>query len=92
MNKANFNPILIHALTNLPMEEISDSPSLSDLPGDLATLVAQNKDRVPRAFPKNEFVFVCKSCGKRGRYDVGHISINLVEFEKKKNRPIVESN
>lgn len=70
------------------MEEISASPSLSDLPGRLALLIAQNENQVPRAFPKNEFIFVCKHCGKRGRYDAGHISIKLEEFNKNKGKGI----
>lgn len=70
------------------MEEISTSPSLSDLPGKLAPLIAKNENQVPRAFPKNEFIFVCKHCRKRGKYDAGHISINLEEFDKNRGKGI----
>lgn len=90
MDNVNFNPLLVHALTNISMEEISTSPSLSDLPGRLAPLIAQKKQQVPRAFPKNEFTFVCKHCKKRGRYDAGHISINLEEFTNNKGKGIEE--
>lgn len=88
MSNKNFNPLLVHAITNRPLEEIAASPSISDLPGDLARLVTRHIDQAPRVFPKNELIFICKSCKKRGRYDMGHVSIDIDSFEKNRDMPI----
>ncbi|WP_153721087.1 tetratricopeptide repeat protein [Sporosarcina cascadiensis] len=77
MSKLHFNPLLIQAMSDQPSHVIKECPSLSDLPGKLPKQIIQNVSQVPRKFPKNDVVFVCKICKKRGRYDAGHISINL---------------
>lgn len=88
MTHSNFNPLLIHALTLRPLEDIPVSPSLTDLPSELARLVAANLDEVPRVFPKNNMFFVCKSCKRRARYDMGHTSINMDKYMKGENKNI----
>lgn len=60
------------------------------LPGRLATVISNNTELVSRAYPKNEFFFVCKNCGKRGKYDVGHITINLESYSKDKRNDVTE--
>ncbi|WP_162805726.1 type IV pilus biogenesis/stability protein PilW [Sporosarcina sp. PTS2304] len=75
-------------MTNRSIEEIPASPSLADLPGDLVRLVASHIDQVPRRFPKNEFILICKNCRKRGRYDIGHIMLDVDSFHKNKSKNI----
>lgn len=88
MSNTNFSPLLIHALTNTPLEEISASPSITALPGELARLVAKRLDDTPIIFLENEIFFICKACKRRGKYDMGHVSIDLDEYQKHKDMPI----
>lgn len=90
MNKLNFNPSLIHAMIGKSCEDIHNSPSVSALPGTLPARIVQNSADIPRKYPKNEFVFVCKQCGKRGRYDVGHISIDLQGYRRGDGKSITD--
>lgn len=81
MSNTNFNPLLIHALTNTPLEDIPTSPSLKNLPGELALLVAKHIEDAPIIFPENKMTFVCKVCKKRGKYDMGNVSIDLNKYK-----------
>jgi len=82
MTKLNFNPVLLSVLTKRDLEDISSTPSVSDLPGRYVQLVSENSKNVPRAFPQNAQMLRCGNCKKKSRYDVGHITVNLNDFQK----------
>lgn len=88
MTKLNVNPLLLTALTKRCLEDISPTPSVSDLPGRYVQVVCENNKSAPRAFPKNTQMLRCGNCKKKARYDVGHISINVNAFQKDKTKDL----
>lgn len=76
---AQINPLLIRQLTNKDIAKIPTSPSLSWLPGKYARLVNKNKKNIKRYFKENPFMLTCKSCGRKGKYDVSLMMINTEE-------------
>ena len=78
---AQINPLLIQQLTNKNIAEIPPSPSLSWLPGKYGRLVNKNKENIKRHFKGNFFTLTCRSCGRKGKYDVGLMLINPEEME-----------
>jgi len=88
MSKLNFNPLLLSALTNRCLDDISPTPSVSDLPGRYVQVVCENNKSAPRAFPKNTQMLRCGNCKKKAIYDVGHISININAFQRDKTKDL----
>jgi len=82
MANTNFNPRLIHALTQKSLDDIPVSPSLSDLPGAYVQAVSKNIQDASRAYPKNDTMLICGNCGKKAKYDIGHVSINMSAYKK----------
>lgn len=76
MPGAQINPLLIQQLTNKNLKEIPESPTMSWLPGKYARLINRQKDSIQRHFPEHYFMIKCKSCGRKGKYDVGLMVIN----------------
>ena|SRR5690625_1293906 len=76
LSGAQINPILIQQLTGKAITEIPESPTLSWIPGNYASLINRHKDKIERRFGENSFMIKCKSCGRKGKYDVGLMNIN----------------
>lgn len=88
MTKSNFNPLLLSALTKKDLKDISPIPSVSDLPGRYIQVVSKNAKIAPRAFRKNVQMLRCGNCKKMLRYDIGHITINVNDFQKDKTKDL----
>lgn len=76
MPGAQINPILIQQLTGKDIMDIPESPTVSWLPGSYAGLVNKHKEKVERHFGENSFMIKCKSCERKGKYNVGMMVIN----------------
>lgn len=70
------NPVFVQQLTDKPIEEIPQSPTVSWLPGEYTKLINRQKDNIDKFFEENNFMLTCKSCGRRGKYDVGLMVVN----------------
>jgi tetratricopeptide (TPR) repeat protein len=81
---AQINPSLIHQLTGKPLNEIPESPTPSWIPGTLGKLVNKHKEKIERLFEENHFMITCRSCGRKGKYDVGLMVINA-DVQKEEN-------
>lgn len=53
MSNTNYNPLLVHAITNVDLSDIPASPPIKLLPGKYAQLVAANHRKIPLEYPKN---------------------------------------
>lgn len=84
----NISPLLINVLTGRSLEEIPASPNISDLPGSYVQLVAKNSKKIPSAFPSNIQPLVCKNCGKKAKYDLGHVTINVEKYKRDQTEEI----
>lgn len=76
MVKAQINPKLVELLTHKERTAIPDSPTTSWLPGKYVMMIYKSKDQVNRNFPENHFMLTCKSCGRKGKYNVGIMLID----------------
>lgn len=85
MPGAQINPLLIHQLTGREISEIPESPTRSWLPGSYARLIHKHKEQIDRHFGENSFMIKCKSCGRKGKYDVGLIVVNAGREEPEKS-------
>lgn len=70
------NPRLIQALTGSDSTSIPASPTYSDVTGKYVSHIQKNKQKVEPIHQKNEFMLKCKSCGRKGKYDIGLVFIN----------------
>ncbi|GGB57585.1 tetratricopeptide repeat protein [Virgibacillus dakarensis] len=77
MPGAQINPLLIQQLTDKEITEIQKFPTLSSLPGKYARLINRQKENIPKHFEENSFMLTCKSCGRKGKYDVGLMVVNV---------------
>ena len=77
------NPRLIAALTGGDLSAIDDKPTIDMIPGKYAKRIYQNIHRVELKFPSNPHWLYCNHCGKKGKYDLGLV---LVDVEKIKNQ------
>ena len=82
------SPSLISVLTGSSLEEIPDFPNLAKLPSRYVQLVAKNSKKIPTAFPRNMQTLICKNCGKKAKYDLGHVTINVAKYQKDKAEEI----
>lgn len=78
------NPILIQQLTEKQLEEIPESPTISWLPGKYARWINKHKGKFP--YVENYFMITCKSCNRKGKYDVGRITVNIDNPNKTTDR------
>lgn len=81
MSNLNINPLLIHALTGEPMEDIPLSPKIAELPGKYVKLSAKNIKKIPPIYPDNSQPLICKNCRKKAKYNLGHVTINLGKYK-----------
>jgi tetratricopeptide (TPR) repeat protein len=51
-------------------------------------LVAKDLKNIPSAFPRNIQPLVCQNCGKKSRYDLGHVTINIQKYKKDQSEEI----
>jgi tetratricopeptide (TPR) repeat protein len=84
----NISPLLISVLTGRSLEEIPDSPNIHDLPGSYVQLVTKNIKKAPSAFPGNIQPLICKNCGKKAKYNIGHVTINVEKYKRDKTEEI----
>jgi len=82
------SPLLIRNLTRRSLEEIPSNPTISDLPGDYVKLVAKNIKKVDSAFPSNIQPLICKNCGKKDKFNLGHVTINVQKYNVNKPEEI----
>lgn len=76
MTNAQINPLLIQQLTGKRLAELPNSPTRTVLPGEYAQLVYKQKGDIKRHFSENYFMIKCKTCGRKGKYDVGLMLVN----------------
>src|SRR5690625_2013390 len=91
MTGEQINPLLVHLLTKKPFDEISNSPTISSLPGEYGRLIHRKKERIPRELVKNEFIIKCKSCHHEGKYNVGLMFLQPDRVEGHKSEEIVQT-
>ncbi|MEI3612191.1 tetratricopeptide repeat protein [Pseudogracilibacillus sp. SO30301A] len=84
MAGAQINPLLIQLLTGKEITDIPNSPTRSWLPGKYASLINRKKELIERKFGENSYMITCKSCGRKGKYDVGLMLINTDESKVEK--------
>ncbi|WP_188456625.1 tetratricopeptide repeat protein [Virgibacillus oceani] len=73
---SQINPKLIKLLIEDKTKEIPDSPTKSCLTGKYVNTIIKNNEKVDRFHQENSFMLTCKSCGRKGKYDVGHMVVN----------------
>lgn len=80
MANAQINPLFIKMLTG---EDAGEFPPRSSLPGDYVNTIFKNKKQLAPIHDENQHMLTCKSCGRKGRYDVGTLTINTEGFKGK---------
>lgn len=81
MPNSQINPRLIQLLLNQENGNIPKSPTMSMLTGKYVKTILKNKDSLTQIIKENYQMLTCKSCGRKGKYDIGLLVLNL---EKKK--------
>jgi tetratricopeptide (TPR) repeat protein len=81
MKNTNLNPLLICALTGKDLADIPSNPSLTDLSGKYVSLVAKKITKITPPFESNSQFLKCKCCGKKAKYDIGHLTINIEKYQ-----------
>ncbi|WP_299093872.1 type IV pilus biogenesis/stability protein PilW [uncultured Metabacillus sp.] len=61
---------------------MSDCPTTNLLPGKYVKTILQNKKSLNPIIEENNQMLICKSCGRKGKYDVGMLVVNV---DKEKN-------
>ncbi|KGA96754.1 hypothetical protein AJ85_16955 [Alkalihalobacillus alcalophilus ATCC 27647 = CGMCC 1.3604] len=84
------NPQLICALTGKKKEEVPELPTLSALPSKYVQLVSKNIKKIVPPFESNLQFLICKNCGKKAQYNLGHLTINLRNYNKNKQAEVDE--
>lgn len=79
MSKKQINPKLISALTGRELDSISPSPINKDLGGKYVKMIIDQKSKIVPVFQKNEIMMQCKHCGRKGKYDIGPVFIDIPE-------------
>ncbi len=79
MAHSQINPLLIQMLTG---KDSGESPTRSALPGAYVREIFRNKEQLSPIYEKNHHMLTCKSCSRKGKYDVGILSVNSEEVVK----------
>lgn len=79
MSGKQINPKLIQALTGRELDSISPSPKNKELGGKYVKTIVDRRSMIEPMFPKNEIMLQCKSCGRKGKYDIGLVSFDIPE-------------
>lgn len=92
MAKLMINPLLISVATGRKMEEISQTPRISELPGNYAALIAKKSNEIQPLMSINSEALICRNCGKKAKYDIGTMIFNLNKYipEEKDNMDFVQ--
>lgn len=79
---SQINPLLIQLLSDKEDSNIEDFPDISLLPGKYVKTILKNKKLLDPLIEENYQTLTCKSCGKKGKYDVGMIVVNTDKNRK----------
>ncbi len=79
MAHSQINPLLIQMLTG---KDAGESPTRSALPGAYVRKIFQKRNQLSPIYEVNHHMLTCKSCGRKGKYDVGILSVNSEEVVK----------
>lgn len=85
MTKLQINPLLIQLLSGQESSITSDFFTTSSLPGKYVDAIFQHKQSLIPPIEENYHMLTCKSCGRRGKYDVGMIVVNVDKENKEEN-------
>ena len=91
MAGAQINPLLIQLLTGKEFTDIPNSPTRSWLPGKYARLINRKKEFIKRIYRENLYMITCKSCSRKGKYDVGLMLINNDKSEVEKPGSLIQT-
>lgn len=74
MPTAQINPKLIQLLNPEKKLDVPESPTQRFLPGKYVKAIFQQSEMFHNyIFDKNDQMLTCKSCGRKGKYDIGQI-------------------
>jgi hypothetical protein len=79
------NPLLIHQLLDQETLHEQGSPTAGTLPGNYVKTVLKNINTLTPIIEKNNHMLTCKSCGRKGKYDVGMLVVNVDKKTKTDN-------
>lgn len=88
MPNAQINPLLIQLLLDHEASKIPDSPTTNMLPGKYIKTILENKKSLNPIIAENNQMLTCKTCGRKGKYDVGLLVVNI---DKKKSENISDN-
>jgi hypothetical protein len=88
MEKSQINPILIQLLLDQETSKIPDSQTTNMLPGKYVKTILKNKKSLQPIIEENNQMLTCKTCGRKGKYDVGLLVVNI---DKKKTENISDN-
>src|SRR5690625_3429675 len=91
MSGAQINPLLIHLMTKQPLNEISSSPTISALPGKYGRLINRQKNTIEKVLTENFYMITCKSCGRKGKYNVGMLFFEPERVKDGKTDDVVQT-
>jgi hypothetical protein len=82
MSNSQINPLLIKQLTDQENSTVPDFPTTSLLPGTYVETILKNKKSLTPIIEENYQMLTCKSCGRKGKYDVGMLVVNVDKQSK----------
>lgn len=85
MTNSQINPLLINLLLDQEILTMQDSPTTSALPGKYVKTILKNKKSLSPIIEENNRMLICKSCGRKGKYDVGLLVLNVDKKTKIEN-------
>ncbi|MBO1005897.1 tetratricopeptide repeat protein [Pseudogracilibacillus auburnensis] len=81
MTNFQINPRLIEMLGTSTVPESGQSEvqslTISILPGKYVRSVYRNKKEITQIFKENHHMLTCASCGRKGKYDLGLLMVNV---------------
>ncbi|OIJ20561.1 hypothetical protein BKP45_08735 [Anaerobacillus alkalidiazotrophicus] len=85
MATSQINPQLIHLLLDQKTINLQDPPTTKALPGKYVKSILKNKKSLSPIIEENFQMLTCKSCGRKGKYDVGLVVVNIDKKTKTEN-------
>lgn len=73
------NPELVMLLTRRALEPVPDRLTPSMLPSRFAQEAFRKRDLFERYYPENRILLTCLNCGRKGKYDVGALVVDLTD-------------
>ncbi|MDA8229625.1 MAG: tetratricopeptide repeat protein [Desulfitobacterium hafniense] len=83
--------MLIHIVTGKEISEIPVSPSGTSLPGNYGKVISKRMSKLKMTKIKNSYTLMCNNCGRKGKYDLGRIVIDLEYYRKNSSQQIKET-